>query len=134
MKKYLGIPVMLLLVACLACGCGKAVLDADGNAAISSDWKLAKFTVNGKTEVMADTPLFLKVLAASKYPAFQCSDGVNCVLSNNGKKHAGTVTETDGVYRITFNNASKGMVGEISGKTLTLRNEEGTLLLVFETK
>ena len=134
MKKYLGIFALLLLTVCLACGCKKAVLDENGNADISSDWKLVKFGVNVNTEDLADTPLFLKVISASKYPTFQCPDGVNCVLSNNGKKHPGTVTEEDGVYRITFSDTNKRMKAVIFGKMLTIMNDEETIQIVFETK
>ena len=60
--------VIAFSFACLFMGCGsKAVsLDADGNAPITSNWRLVSYTVNGNTTVVKDLHWFIKVFLSSK--------------------------------------------------------------------
>ena len=137
-KKHFAAVFLFIAVsfACLFTGCGsKAVsLDADGNAPITSSWRLVSYTVNGSTTVVKDLHWFIKVFLSSKNPHFSCKDGVNCVITNNGKEYKGTVAYEDGVYNITLGQNTGAMTAVITGKTLTMVNAKGTLEFVFEAK
>lgn len=130
-SKVFIIICCLLLTAILICGCGGATT---GDAPINSKWKLKEFTVNGKTTVMAEQNLILRIISANEIPSFKCKDGVNCTFTNLQKSHNGTITQKDGRYIISYDNTNAKMIGEIHGNTLMLENEEGTLRLIFETK
>lgn len=130
-SKVFIVVCCLLMTAVLICGCGAATT---GDAPITSKWKLKEYTVNGKTTVIADQSLALRIFSAKDNPSFQCKDGVNCTFTNLRKARKGTVTQEDGKYIITYDNTSVKMIGEIHGNTLTLVNDKGTLELIFETK
>ena len=66
-------------------------------------------------------------------PSFTC-DGKTCKFSTNGKSHNGTVTEEDGQYNIYYDDTSVTMTGVIEGNKLTLTNNKGSLILIFEAK
>ena len=125
MKKFLlGFIVCLLAVACMFGGCTKSEVK---NADITSNWTLKEFTVNGKT-VQAKS---LDEETRKAAPAFSCTDGENCVVSNNGKDHPGKITQSDGQYVISFDDTDQKMSGKIEGNTLKLVNSKGTVTFVF---
>ena len=54
MKKTVSIMLVTIFMMCMLCACGKKV-DENGDALITSDWKLVEYTVNGSRSVMAET-------------------------------------------------------------------------------
>ncbi len=136
MRKILSILLCILILSCLLSGCGsgsETVYDEDGNASITSEWRLVEFTVNDNTTVIANDPPLVRIFTAHLNPAFSCPDGTNCTLRNGRKSHSGTVTKEDGKYMITFDDTSVAMIGEISGNVLTLQKAGGKLEIVFKT-
>ena len=100
------------------------------DAELSSEWELVEFTVRDNTTKASELDPDLKALA----PAFRCEDGKNCVVSNSGKDHPGTVEESDGAYVIRFRDTEETMRAQISGDTLTLNNSKGTVTFVFRAE
>ena len=91
--------------------------------------------VNGKVTREADYSPIVRLFTSKDAPKFKVSkDGASCVLTIGQKNHKGTVTEEDGKYIIDFDDSYSDMIGEISGNKLSLTNEKGTVLLLFETK
>lgn len=131
-KKLFTTLCCALLTAGLLCGCGRDGEAKGGTAdsALASDWELASFTVNGETTNAADMVPEVR----KKAPGFTCSDGVNCVFSNNGKDHPGTVKEENGKYVIEFDDTDQDMICTIDGDTLTIVNSKGTVTTVFKKK
>lgn len=135
MKKTVLLLFGLVLAMCMFCGCGaKTSYDADGNAAITSKWRIREFTVKGTTTKIYEQPFWLQIIAAGDNPRFSCSDGINCEFTNLGKSHSGTVSFEDGVYKISFGEASNALTGVITGNLLEITNDKGTLSLVFEAR
>jgi hypothetical protein len=97
------------------------------DVSITSDWELKEFTVNDKTVKASQMDADMRKLA----PAFVCKDGENCVVSNNGKDHKGTITQSDGLYVISFDDTDQQLSGQISGDVLTLVNTKKTVTFVF---
>lgn len=134
----------LLLFSCLMLsggmlgGCQKntdvpsadTVSQTEQDSGIAAQWELVQFTVNDQTTMAKDMDADLRSMA----PGFTCEDGVNCVVSNAGKFHPGTITEQDGTYVIDFDDTDQNMTGTIEGNTLTLVNAKGTVTFVFEKK
>jgi hypothetical protein len=111
-------------------GCGQS-----GDAKITSKWKISEMMVNGKVTREADYSPIVRLFTSKDAPKFKVSkDGASCVLTIGQKNHKGTVTEEDGKYIIDFDDSYSNMIGEISGNKLSLTNEKGTVLLLFETK
>ena len=135
-KNRILLMLMIAVSVAVLAGCGskKAELDASGNAPITARWRLVQFTVNGKVTRINEQPWWMKVLFAGKNPSFSSPDGVKCVFSNNGKARDGRISLEDGVYHITFDGATAGLNGVISGRILTITNEKGTLEFIFETQ
>ena len=133
MKKYLSILIaMLATIICF--GCGSATTYTNGNADITSDWKLLEMTTSSGTTVIANDPLILQIYFANKNPSFKSYDGVTAVFSNNGKSHDATLNLLDdGRYQIDFS-TGKYMYATIVGDEMTIVNETGTLKLVFQAK
>ncbi len=101
------------------------------NSAISDNWELVEYTVNGQT-VKAEN---LSSEEREISPSFVCKDGKNCVVSLNRKDHKGHVTYLEkGKYSISFDDTDQGMTAHISGKKLTLINDSKTVTIVFEDK
>ncbi|MBO4846259.1 MAG: hypothetical protein J5525_08120 [Lachnospiraceae bacterium] len=125
MKKGLSVLIVCILaLAFILGGCSKS---EGKNASITSNWTLKEFTVNGKTVEYKDMDEETKKIA----PAFSCTDGENCVVSNNGKDHPGKITQSDGQYIISFDDTDQALSGQISGDTLTLVNTKNTVTFVF---
>ena len=128
-RSVIGILCLLSVIVMLCGGCASSATPD-----ITSDWKISEFTVNGKTTKEDETPFLVKVFTSSQNPRFVCRDGVNCVFSLGDKKHPGTVTKEGDQYIINYADTTKLMYGTISGNKLMLKNESGTLELIFETK
>ena len=106
-----------------------------GDAKITSKWKISETMVNGNVTREADYSPIVRLFTSKDAPKFKVSkDGASCVLTIGQKNHKGTVTEEDGKYIIDFDDSYSNMIGEISGNKLSLTNEKGTVLLLFETK
>ena len=136
----------LVLLACgirvmgsLLGACGKAEGGQAGNgkpvqseAAVAPElaakWSLVQFTVNGKTskaeELLPDVRL--------RAPEFTCEDGAHCEITLNGKSHAGTISNEDGAYVISFNDTDQKMTVALDGDVLELTNTKGTVTMVFQ--
>lgn len=125
-KGLIGIIVCILATVFILTGCADS--DSKG-VSITSDWKLKECTVNGKTLKAKDMDEETLKLA----PAFSCTDGENCVVSNNGKDHPGKVTQSEGKIVISFDDTDQALSGQISGNTLTLVNTKNTVTFVFVT-
>lgn len=97
---------------------------------LTSDWELVEFTVNGTTSKAAD----MDVQERKDAPAFRCEDGEHCVVNMSGKDHNGTIKEEGGQQVIHFDNTEVTMTAEVSGNTLTLVNDKGTVTMIFQTK
>ncbi|MCR5209831.1 MAG: hypothetical protein K6C99_06450 [Lachnospiraceae bacterium] len=115
------------LLVCLISGCGQT---QKNDSELAADWELVEFTVKGETTRTED----LLESVRKKAPAFRCDDGVNCVFSNNGKDHPGTISEKDGQYVISYEDTDEIMTVERSGNELTLVNGKGTVTVVFRTE
>ena len=120
-----------LCVVCLLWGCGSS--DSSGNASITDDWKCVEVEVNGK-RVTDETISFDNPLLLGRSSSFSCTDGTNFTLSVNGKSHSGTLTESEGVYTLNFDDSTKKMEAQISGNRMTINIVGSSSKFVFETK
>lgn len=123
-KGFVCLIACILSIACILCGCQRGDMM---DVSITSDWELKEFTVNDKTVKASQMDADMRKLA----PAFVCKDGENCVVSNNGKDHKGTITQSDGLYVISFDDTDQQLSGQISGDVLTLVNTKKTVTFVF---
>lgn len=110
-------------------GNGKAVQSETSVAPeLVAKWSLVQFTVNGKTskaeELLPDVRL--------RAPEFTCEDGTHCEIKLNGKSHAGTISNEDGTYVISFNDTDQKMTVTLDGDVLELTNTKGTVTMVFQ--
>lgn len=127
MKKKVCLLCSILCVMCLLVGCDSS--GSSGNASITDNWQLVEWTVNGKTEKFKDIP------PDSLSPQFSCTDGTNFTFSLKGKGHSGTLTESEGVYTLTYNDTFKKMEARISGNRMTITMADSDVMeLIFETK
>ncbi|MBR5420646.1 MAG: hypothetical protein IK115_05815 [Lachnospiraceae bacterium] len=130
-KLILLMSACIFISACLLGGCGKSRDDgAETPAILTSDWELVEYTVKGSTTKAEELDPEVRAIA----PAFRCEDGTNCVVSNNGKDHPGTITKENDQYVIRFDDTDEIMNAQISGKTLTMVNGKGTVTFVFRTE
>lgn len=126
MKKKVCLLCSLLCVLCLLWGCGSA--DSSGDASITDDWQLVEMTHTGTTTKYEDLPKGYE-------PTFSCTDGIHFTFSQNGKSHSGTLTESEGVYTLNYDDTAKKMEAKISGNrmTITIVGSDSTEF-VFEAK
>lgn len=131
MKKNVCLLCSVLCVMYLLWGCGSS--DSSGNASITDDWKCVECEVDGKRTtdeaISFDNPLLL-----GRSPSFSCTDGTNFTFSLNGKNHSGTLTESEGVYTLNYNDTTKKMEAQISGNRMTINVVGSSAKFVFETK
>lgn len=126
MKKTSFLILSCLFIAfCLLTGCGKGDTQ---KKTFAKDWELVEFTVRGTTTKASELEPEVRKIA----PAFRCEDGKNCVLSNNGKDHEGTITEENGQYFLSFGDSSAKLTAVVSGDVLTISEVEGKLSFVFK--
>lgn len=123
--------LLSVLLLCSFLGCAKQNV---GAPTFTSDWELSQITTNGTTNYYEDESFLVKVVTNSKNPKFKSSDGYNCVFTMNGKDHAGTLSEQNGMYKITYSDTSKPMYAKIDGDKLYLTNENNTFEIVFRAK
>jgi len=138
MRKKLLVLLSAAVLSLAVFGCAAADNDnaaspsPDENtqaADIASDWELVEFTVNGETTTADELDDVADIA-----PAFTCTDGTSCVISNNGSDHPGTLTLVeDGQYTISFDDTEHDMTAQITGDTLTLTNDTGTVEMVFRS-
>ena len=118
----------ILVMAGLLAACGKTENKTkEGNVPLTSEWSLVEFTVNGNTTRADDLDEEVRKVA----PGFLCEDGENCIISNGGKNHPGTITKEGDQYVIRFDDTEATMSAEISGDTLTMTNNKGSVTFVF---
>ncbi len=133
MKKKVSIVLVTIFMMCMLCACGKKV-DENGDALITSDWKLVEYTVNGSRSVMAETEWYVKLFTIGMEPAFSTKDGTTCTFSVGGKEHTGTLTYDGDVYNIVYNDSQKGMIADIDGDELRIYTADGNLEFIFVAK
>lgn len=133
MKKSLSIAVITVFMMCMLCACGSKT-DENGNALITSDWKLVEYTVNGTRTVMAETEWYVKLFTANMEPAFSTKDGNTCSFSVGGNSHNGTITFDGTEYTIDYDDSQKDMLATIDGDELRIYTADGKLEFIFEAK
>lgn len=126
MKRKISLitAIMVIVIGCFsACGSSSSE-DVD----ITASWTLVEMTVSGKTVSYEQIP------ADSLAPQFSCSDGKNFTFTSNGKIHTGTLTESNGVYTLNYDDTDAKMEAVISGEKMTISVVGGTSTFVFEAK
>ncbi len=127
MKRIVCILLTVLVLTVLT-GCGSDSKDADGNARITSKWKLIEMSVNGSTDTDET------FLAMEEAPKFTCDDGKTFVFSNMKKSHSGKLQEDEDGYTLKFDDKTVDMKAVIDGDKLTITIPNKTTKLVFEAE
>ena len=133
MKKTFGILAVTACMMFMLCACGSKT-DENGNALITSDWKLVEYTVNGTRTVMAETEWYVKLFTANMEPAFSTKDGSTCTFSVGGNSHNGTITFDVTEYTIDYDDSQKDMLATIDGDELRIYTADGKLEFIFVAK
>lgn len=133
MKKKLNIVFAVICMLCMLCACGSKV-DENGDALITSDWKLVEYTVNGSRTVIADLEWYVKIFTAHMEPEFSSKDGNTCTFSLGGSSHNGTLTFDGDEYTIDYDDSHKDMLAKIDGDELRIYTADGKLEFIFEAK
>ena len=130
MKKNIRHIIIILFAVCILYGCGPKNDKDKDKSRLAAEWELVSFTVNGKT----DYPENFSDENRKLLPQFKCSDGFNCIFVLNEKEHKGTISEENGKYVISYDDTDQTMSAVLSGDTLTITNNKGTLDIVFKKK